>query len=172
MTTPFEPTIRPATMRDAAVIAHHRLAMFTEMGQVPTHELAAELLSASALALESLLQEHTYVGFLALGPDECIIAGAGLHIRPQLPRIAGAGTSITTGPIPLLVNVYTEPPWRRRGVARALVLAIMRWTAEQGFDHLVLHASDAGRPLYLSLGFAATREMRWFPRSAAPVEPP
>jgi hypothetical protein len=43
----------------------------------------------------------------------------------------------------------------------------MRWAADEGFDQLVLHASDAGRPLYVSLGFAATNEMGWSPRLPA-----
>jgi GNAT superfamily N-acetyltransferase len=167
MTTPVQPAIRRAMVRDAAVIAQHRVAMFTEMGHVPTAALAGELLSASTRALEYLLQEQAYVGYLAVEPGGRIIAGAGVHIRPQLPRMSGSGTSITTGPIPLLVNVYTESEWRRRGIARALVLALMRWTTGQGFDHLVLHASAAGRHLYESLGFAATNEMRWFPPSQA-----
>jgi hypothetical protein len=39
----------------------------------------------------------------------------------------------------------------------------MGWAAGQGTDRVVLHASDADRPLYVSLGFEATNEMRWFP---------
>jgi GNAT superfamily N-acetyltransferase len=166
MTEPFRPAIRPASVHDAAVIAQHRVAMFTEMGEVPSAALASQLQSASVSALESLLQQKAYVGYLATGPGERIIAGAGVHIRPQLPRMSGTGTSITVAPVPLLVNVYTEREWRRRGIARALVLALMQWTAEQGFDHMMLHASEAGRPLYLALGFAATTEMRWFTTTA------
>jgi GNAT superfamily N-acetyltransferase len=172
MTVQFHYAIRPATVRDAPVIARHRVAMFTEMGHVPGDELASQLLAASTSALESRLQDCTYVGRLAVGPGEQVLAGAGVHVRPQLPRMSSTGKSITTGPVPLLVNVYTEPQWRGRGVARALVRALMRWTADQGFDHMVLHASDAGRPLYVSLGFAATNEMRWSPWLSSSVEQP
>jgi GNAT superfamily N-acetyltransferase len=148
---------------DAAVIARHRVAMFQDMGKVPTPELASRLLSASTSALTALLEERSYVGYLAEGFGRQIVAGAGAHVRPQLPRLSGDGTCIATRPVPLLVNVYTEPPWRRRGIARELVLALMRWATEEGCDQLVLHASDAGRPLYTSLGFAITNEMRWLP---------
>jgi len=30
-------------------------------------------------------------------------------------------------------------------------------------ERVVLHAPDAGRPFYQSLGFKPTNEMRWFP---------
>jgi GNAT superfamily N-acetyltransferase len=59
------------------------------------------------------------------------------------------------------VNVYTEPGSRRRGIARALMQAMMEWATDQGFDRLLLHASDGARPLYRSLGFSPTNEMRW-----------
>lgn len=158
-------SIRPAGVSDAAVIAHHRVAMFRDMGQVPTDELASQLLSESTAALAALLSEGSYVGYLAVGADQEVIGGAGVHIRPQLPRMSRDGTYVATRPVPLLVNVYTEPQWRRRGIARELVVVLMRWATERGVDQMVLHASDAGRALYASLGFAATNEMRWSPRS-------
>jgi hypothetical protein len=40
---------------------------------------------------------------------------------------------------------------------------LLQWAREQGFDRVVLHASDAGRSLYESLGFKSTNEMRWSP---------
>jgi GNAT superfamily N-acetyltransferase len=153
-------TIRRTTPSDAAVIAHHRVSMFLDMGQVPTQALAAELLEASQAELAALLREGSYVGWLAVGAHDEVLAGAGVHIRPTLPRITHGGL-VAAGPLPLAVNVYTEPGSRRRGIARALMQAMMEWARAQGFDRLLLHASDGARPLYRSLGFSATNEMRW-----------
>ncbi|MGC1521514.1 MAG: GNAT family N-acetyltransferase [Steroidobacteraceae bacterium] len=153
-------TIRRTTVGDAAVIAQHRVSMFRDMGQVPTQALAVELLNASQAELATLLREGSYVGWLAVGAHDEVLAGAGAHIRPTLPRITHEGR-VATGPLPLAVNVYTEPGSRRRGIARALMQAMMEWGRAQGFDRLLLHASDAARPLYRSLGFAPTNEMRW-----------
>jgi GNAT superfamily N-acetyltransferase len=155
-------TIRPATPADAAVIAGHRLAMFRDMGEVPTEALAAQLLAQSTAALIAWLHDQSYLGWLAGDDAGAVIAGAGVHIKPQLPRISHDGAEVVTAPLPLVVNVYTEPEWRGRGIARALMKVLMEWAAGQGADRLVLHASDAGRPLYQSLGFEPTNEMRWF----------
>jgi GNAT superfamily N-acetyltransferase len=57
--------------------------------------------------------------------------------------------------------VYTEPAWRRRGVADALMRQVIRWAEAERLDRLVLHASEAGRALYQRLGFAPTNEMRF-----------
>ena len=59
-----------------------------------------------------------------------------------------------------ILNMYTDPPFRRQGIARRLMQTMIGWCREQGFVHVTLHASDKGRPLYQSLGFEATNEMR------------
>jgi GNAT superfamily N-acetyltransferase len=156
----IEYTIRRTTASDAAVIAHHRVSMFRDLGEVPSQTLEAELLEASRVEFAARLQEGSYVGWLAVGAHDEVLAGAGVHIKPTLPRITHEGL-VATGPLPLAVNVYTEPGSRRRGIARALMQAMMEWARAQGFDRLLLHASDAGRPLYRSLGFLPTNEMRW-----------
>jgi GNAT superfamily N-acetyltransferase len=156
-------SIRQATVNDAAIIARHRVEMFRDMGQVPTDALATALLEASTAALGVLLREGSYVGWLAIADPDRVIAGAGAHVHLQLPRISHDGIAVTTAPAPLVVNVYTEPDFRGMGIARALMNVLLEWATTQGCDRVVLHASDAGRPLYESLGFAPTNEMRWSP---------
>ena len=137
--------------------------MFQEMGEIPTPELAHALFDASLSALRPLFAERTYVGWLAVDSDQQIIGGAGVHVKLQLPRPSLDGTRVETEPVPLVVNVYTEPRFRQRGVARSLINSVMQWATSNNLGRVVLHASDAGRELYISLGFIATNEMRWSP---------
>ena len=165
-------TIRRATVADADIIARHRVAMFRDMGDVSTDALASALWAASKSALDSLLRADAYVGWLAVDADDQVIAGAGAHIKAQLPRISHDRSRIEAAAVPLVVNVYTDPAWRGRGVARALMNSLMDWASAQRFDRVLLHASDAGRHLYLSLGFHPTNEMRWSLASATDPAPP
>jgi GNAT superfamily N-acetyltransferase len=157
--------IRRCNQDDAGTIARHRVEMFREMGEVPTDQLARELLEKSTSAVAAVLADGTYVGYFAVTDDGKVIAGAGAHIKPQLPRISHDRKRVALTPVPLVVNVYTEPESRGQGVARALMRVMMEWATAYGTDRVVLHASDAGRPLYTSLGFDNTNEMRWFPRN-------
>ncbi|HWB39853.1 MAG TPA: GNAT family N-acetyltransferase, partial [Gemmatimonadales bacterium] len=59
-----------------------------------------------------------------------------------------------------VLNVYVERPWRRRGVARRLMEAILSWAPGAGIVRLVLHPSSEARALYDSLGFVPTGELR------------
>ena len=56
--------------------------------------------------------------------------------------------------------MFTEPEHRRRGLARWIVETIVGWGREAGLPGVYLHASDEARPLYASLGFEPTSEMR------------
>jgi GNAT superfamily N-acetyltransferase len=155
--------IRSCTRDDAATVARHRVEMFRDMGEIPTDDLARELLEKSTSALVAALADGSYVGWLAVGDHGKVIAGAGAHIKPQLPRMSHDRARVEMTPVPLIVNVYTERECRGQGVARALMRVLMKWASTAGSDRVVLHASDAGRPLYTSLGFNPTNEMRWFP---------
>jgi predicted GNAT family N-acyltransferase len=46
-------------------------------------------------------------------------------------------------------------------LARALMAAMLEWCKRERIAKVVLHASQDGRPLYESLGFVQTNEMRW-----------
>lgn len=52
-----------------------------------------------------------------------------------------------------LMNVYTPPGFRRRGIARALVTALTGEARRRGATEISLDATVAGRPLYRAPGF-------------------
>jgi len=154
--------IRPATERDAAVVARHRVEMFRDMGTLPA-EHGPALARAAEAYFRRAIPAGTYAGWLATpeGKPGDVIAGAGIQIREAIPRLRLDRTAVDPGPQGLIVNVYTEPAWRRRGVAERLMRELLRWTRERGIHNVVLHASADGRPLYEKLGFRATNEMRY-----------
>jgi GNAT superfamily N-acetyltransferase/heme-degrading monooxygenase HmoA len=156
--------VRLAGAADAPVIAGHRASMFRDMGQVTPDAYDAVSRVAEA-RLREWLERGEYVGWLAMAPDDdAVIGGAGAQRRQALPhpvRLEDGSVSVAEGRHAIVLNVYTEPAWRRRGVAEALMRHVIRWAGEERLDRLVLHASDEGRPLYQRLGFVATNEMRY-----------
>jgi len=99
------------------------------------------------------LEDETFIGYFLCDGD-AVIAGASLWLMPWTPDVI-TGKSVKG----MIFNVYTEPDYRRQGLARRLVTTLIDWCKENGIDLVVLHASDEGRPLYESLGFIATNEM-------------
>jgi GNAT superfamily N-acetyltransferase len=147
-------SIRQAKPEDLPIILHHRVAMFRNMGYSDEAALAA-MAASSERALAEALADGRYHGWLADLPGGETVAGGGLMIAPWLghPR----------DPQPRkgeILNVYTEPAYRRCGLARRLMGVMIDWCKEQGYAWIALHASKEGRSLYESLGFQPTNEMR------------
>jgi GNAT superfamily N-acetyltransferase len=154
--------VRRALEEDAPVVARHRAAMFRDMGTLPPEQVAP-LERAAEAYFRRALPAGSYVGWLATPEDRPgeVIAGAGLQLRESIPRLRLDRAAVDPGPQGLIVNVYTEPAWRRRGLAERLLREILRFANERGIDNVVLHASLDGRPLYEKLGFRQTNEMRY-----------
>ena len=154
--------MRLATAADAPALARHRAEMFRDMGEL-AEEAYELLLEAARRDLATWLAAGEYVGWVA-SPTERpgeIVAGAGIQLRRLLPRPEQGGRALRQGPEAIVLNVFTERAWRRRGLARLLMARVIEWARAHGVARLVLHASREGRPLYEHLGFVATNEMRY-----------
>ena len=146
--------IRMAEPHDAEVIAFHRAGMFFDMGLIKESAMDS-LITASVVYFREAIEKKEYFGWLAVIKDK-IVAGGGLAIR-QVPPFPG-NLEVSEGAY--IFNMYTEPLHRRKGLARALMNAMLKWCHEHAISTVTLQASNEGRPLYESLGFEATNEMR------------
>src|SRR5215467_10975384 len=106
--------LRPATGEDLDVILHHRRGMFRDMGKGTPEQLDA-MVEAATPWLRGALADGSYRGWLAETEDGQVVAGAGVLISTWPPRPSDLNTRRA-----LVVNVYTEPEFRRLGLARQL----------------------------------------------------
>jgi GNAT superfamily N-acetyltransferase len=146
-------TVREATVDDVDVVLEHRRHMFADMG-LGDAESRDAMVAASRPYLLAAIREGSYRGWLA-EVDGRVVAGGGIVIAtfPPLPwELQPRRASI--------LNVYTEPACRRRGLARRLLERMVQWCRDEGFASVSLHASQDGRPLYEALGFTPTNELR------------
>jgi len=158
-------TVRRADATDIPLLSRHRAAMFRDMGQLRVHQ-EDSLAQATDSYLRAALPRGEYLAWVAeaAGTPMTAVGGAGVQLRPILPRPRPDADDLELGPEAIVLNVYVEPAWRRRGVADALMRAILATLAERGIRRIVLHASTDGRRLYERLGFVPTNEMRFVSR--------
>jgi ribosomal protein S18 acetylase RimI-like enzyme len=144
---------RLATLSDAVLITAHRHAMFAEMGKYPAEALDRMDPHVTPW-LERMMAAGRYVGWI-VEDDGQPAASAGFFALDWPPHpLDPAGTARG-----YLLNFWVEPGYRRRGLARALVREAVAESRRRGFRVSVLHASDAGRPVYEKEGFRASSEM-------------
>ena len=58
-----------------------------------------------------------------------------------------------TGKKAYIMNMYTAPEYRRRGIAFHTLDLLVKAAKEQGVSQIALEATDMGRPLYEKYGF-------------------
>jgi GNAT superfamily N-acetyltransferase len=137
--------LRPATIDDADVLVHHRIAMFTDMGlnfDVPRLE------ATFRAWLNELMPAASYRAWLVEGAAGAVVAGGGITVLPWPPGPGYAGDRLA-----FVYNVYVEAPHRRRGLARLIMDAIHAWCREAGISSVALNASRDGLALYQSMGY-------------------
>ena len=136
MELPFD--WRDVLPADAALVTHHRLA---GVDGVHAERRAFETWVSTRIAA------GTFIGRFACAEGE-VIAGAGIVLLDWGPTRGNLG-----GVCGRVVAVFTELPWRRRGLALALVRQVMDRAAAHGVHDFRLAASTEGASVYRRLGY-------------------
>lgn len=157
MAEPF--LIRAGTLADAETVVAHRRAMFLDMGY-PDDEAMRGMLERFRPWLLAKMQVGEYLAWFAVDRfavdnDRDVAAGLGMWLMDWPPHMLGPRRWR-----PNILNVYTRPESRRQGLARKLVEHALAWCRANHLTTVILHASDAGRPLYQDMGFQPSTEMR------------
>ena len=145
--------VRQGTVADLATIIHHRRSMFYDMGYTDVAALDKMEATASPFLKKAIEKGEYHAWLVEIGGK--VVAGGGV-LNIALPSTTRDVESRRA----MILNMYTEPEHREKGLARLIMEAMILWCREQGYNSVSLHASDAGRHLYESLGFMPTNEMR------------
>ena len=140
-------TVRRATPADIPAVVALRLAFDRELaGEIPRTEDDEHRTRVEAY-VRSHVPDGRFRVWVADAAGE-IVGMAGLVVidRPPQPRSRRA-------PEAMVFNVMTDAAWRRRGVARAIMEAVIADGRALGCRRLLLRTSDDGKHLYASLGF-------------------
>jgi ribosomal protein S18 acetylase RimI-like enzyme len=156
VTEPHYLAPRPATLEDLDVLVRHRVRMFADMGFASADGFA-ELSAACRSWLSEALARGHYLGWVIApaGDPAEIAAGAGMLLQDMPPGPRDVRTTRA-----YILNVYTEPAHRGRGLATIATRAAVDEARRRGIRVVTLHASDEGRAIYERLGFEETNEMR------------
>jgi len=140
--------IRGAGAPDIETLVALRIRFVSAVRGVSEDSWDADFRAATRGFFERALGDGTYVTWLAFvegEPAGCV----GVALTPVPPRTADLRT--WDG---LVLTMWVEPAFRRRGIGEALLARLVEARDELGIRRLVLHATEMGRPLYERFGFA------------------
>lgn len=102
-------------------------------------------------ALHNYYKRHmadgTFVSWLALDSDK-IIGTSGISFVEKPPYFG-----CPSGKIGLLSSVFTNPDYRRKGIAKELLNRVVKEAKKYGCGTIQITASDMGVKLYQAYGF-------------------
>src|SRR3989475_12890765 len=130
--------VRPAGVRDLDALVHQRRAMWKALGvrNIELHEKGDRVYRQWARAR---LRNHQLMAWVVNSDDGRTAGGGGVWLQPVQPRPHRASMGQ-----PYLLSMYTEPDFRRRGVASMVVREAIRWCRKNKYERWRLHAARRG----------------------------
>jgi len=150
--------LREAGETDIPVLVQFRRRMHEEIrlsrGLPVVPEEMAAMEQAYARFARARLADGTMKAWVIEAQGQIVACGALLVLLYPPNPIDPSGRTAR------LYSMYTLPDYRRKGLARRIALKAIDYCKAQGIKRLALGASPMGKPLYESLGFQPTSEMR------------
>jgi len=139
--------IREAASEDIEAIVQLRLKLLTEVGDV-NEANKDDVYLANLHYFQKVVRSGALKVWLAETTDHDIIAISSLLLFERPPH--GENISGFEG---YIMNMYTKPEFRGKGVARQLINECLVFCKQKQVGCVKLHASADGYYLYKSLGF-------------------
>lgn len=146
-------TVREARASDIPALVSLRRVLFEAMGYRDP-DLLAQLEGVSARYFRRALPKGEFRAWVAEIDGE-VVATGGLVIHSLPPTAYNLASREG-----YIMNMYTLPAWRHRGIGGAILRTILDFLKSEGVPHASLHATADGDRLYRREGFRETNEMR------------
>ena len=140
-------TYRKASIEDLELLTETRVEVLRAANCLSGDADMSEVREQSYRYYQRALCEGTHTAYLALDGEQ--FAGAGgvsyFQVMPTYRNPRGNKAYI--------MNMYTRPEYRRRGIAYHMLDLLVRDAADRGIDAISLEATRMGRSLYEKYGF-------------------
>jgi GNAT superfamily N-acetyltransferase len=112
--------------------------MFESIGSDPAQLAASD--EAVAAYFSQAIPAGQFYGWLAFTDAGVAVVSGGVVLDQHPP-----GPNNLSGQTGYIMNLSTAPGYRRQGIARRIMQAMLDWLTEQGIQLAALHATDVGR---------------------------
>lgn len=138
---------RKATIDDLDVLVSTRITVLRAANKLDDNVDMSEVERESRDYYEKALLDESHAAYLVFDDGEFVGAGGVSYFRvmPTYHNPSGRKAYI--------MNMYTAPDHRRRGIAYNTLDLLVKDAKAQGVSAISLEATDMGRPLYERYGF-------------------
>lgn len=144
---PMELTYRRASLEDLELLTDTRVEILRTVNGLGPGADMSEVRRQACRYYQEALPAGRHTAFLVFDGDRFVGAG-GVSYFQVMPTFHNP-----SGQKAYIMNIYTDPGYRRRGVARRTLDLLVRDARDRGVAAVSLEATDMGRPLYEAYGF-------------------
>ena len=143
----MEPRYCKAGPEDLELLVRTRIQVLLAANQLPEGTDMTAVETASRDYYRAALADGSHAAWLVFDGDTWIGAG-GVSFYRVMPTYHNP-----SGRKAYLMNIYTHPDYRRRGLGRRMAELLVEEARKRGVTAISLDATAMGMPLYESMGF-------------------
>ena len=138
---------KKASVEDIELLVRTRIIVLRTVNNMADDADMSEVEERSREYYMRCFDEDIHAAYLVLDGDRFVGAG-GISFYEVMPT--GHNPS---GRKAYLMNIYTDPSYRRRGIAMHVLDLLVGEALDRGIEDISLEATPMGRPLYEKYGF-------------------
>ena len=138
---------KKATIEDIDILTETRVEVLRAANQLSDQTDMSEVREQSYHYYKRALRDGTHIAYLVFDEERFVGAG-GVSFYQVMPTYHNP-----SGNKAYIMNMYTAPEYRRRGIAYHTLDLLVRDVRDRGITAISLEATDMGRPLYEKYGF-------------------
>ena len=142
---------RKASAEDIDLLVETRIEVLRAANGLPDSADMSEVEMQTREYYGKALADETHTALLVFENDQFVGAG-GISYYRVMPTVHNP-----TGRKGYVMNMYTRPEYRRKGIAFHTLDLLIQDAREKGIAAVSLEATAAGRPLYEKYGFSGMK---------------
>lgn len=138
---------KKAAIEDLELLTETRIEVLRAADQLSEDVDMSEVKQQSYKYYQEALQSGNHSAYLVFD-DEKFVGAGGISYFKVMPTYHNP-----TGRKAYIMNMYTKPEYRRKGIAFHMLDLLVADAKEKGITAISLEATEMGRPLYTKYGF-------------------
>lgn len=140
-------TYKKATIQDIDILTETRIEVLRAANKLPGDIDMSKVESQSYNYYKKALSDGTHIAYLVFD-ESCFVGTGGVSFFQVMPTFHNP-----SGKKAYIMNMYTAPAYRRKGIAYKTLDMLVEETKRNGISAISLEATPMGRPLYEKYGF-------------------
>lgn len=139
--------LRKADISDIDLLTETRITVLRAANKLDDSADMSAVYNSTYEYYKTAFDDGTHTSYLVFDNDKVIGAGS-ICYYSVMPTCCNP-----TGEKAYVMNMYTAPKYRRKGIASVVLDKLVKEALDKGVTDIGLEATDMGRPLYEKYGF-------------------